>query len=992
MTALLEPGSEKRRLARLQQLQVLDTEPEPLFDALTLAASAACAMPVAMFNLVTDDRQWAKSMVGPMPRSLPRDQSLCFHTVQGDRFLQVENLRSDPRFAEGHLAQDPAGIRFYAGMPVRLDDGLCVGALCVADYAARTLTQAQVDTLRHLAEVAAQALLSRQRAVQALAAATRSGARLQRLYDATPVMMHSADEAGRLVSASDLWLSNLGYTRDEVIGRAVDELLGPAAAAPLTPQPDAGNRVETAILRRDGSTLDVLMSSLEDLDEADGSRLVLTVIEDVTERRQAEARLDAAHGFLQRTGLVAGVGGWEVDIRSAAVTWSDHTCRLYDRAPGHRPTLGEGLGYYGAEGRAAIEAAIRTALEQDTPWDLELPVVSAAGRRFWARVVGSVERKDGCPVRLVGAIQDVSARRRIEQELRESRELLQVTLDSIGEGVITTDVSGQVRWMNPVAERLTGWSKAEAAGSPLPIVLDTASDQMETGGRETILAGDCVLLSRSGARHAIETTSTPILGEAGAMHGAVIVIRDVSEQRSLARSLHHQATHDGLTGLANRSCFEAELTRSIAAAGTDRCDTLLYIDLDQFKVVNDRCGHAAGDRLLCQVTALLQACVRDDDLIARLGGDEFAIILRACTVEQARTIAQRICDDLDASRFVSGDQRYRVSASIGLVAVDRHDLTLPALVRAADDACYAAKEEGRNRVHVWETSDPSALLRSHDACWLVRLEQALDDDRFELHGQRIEQLAAADGMLRCEALLRLRDVDGTLVLPGQFMPAAERFHIVSRIDRWVVRTLFRWLERPGIADRFDMICVNLSGQSIGDASFRRFMLQMIDSARFDLRKLCFEITETSVITRLGEARMLVDTLHAHHIKVALDDFGAGASWFSYLKSLPVDYIKIDGQFTRDLLRDPLNRVALRCFQEVAASIGAETIAEFVEHDLQRDVLLSLGFGLAQGYLLHKPELLVKLVGHAPSVVLPTALLTTASPLGEARLPLLGQPA
>ena len=289
-----------------------------------------------------------------------------------------------------------------------------------ADYAARTLTQAQVDTLRHLAEAAAQALLSRQRAVQALAAATRSGARLQRLYDATPVMMHSADEAGRLVSASDLWLSNLGYARDEVIGRAVGELLGSDAAAPTALPPDAGSPVETRILRRDGSTLDVLMSSLEDLDQTAGSRLVLTVIEDITERRQAQARLDAAHGFLQRTGLVAGVGGWEIDIRSSSVTWSDHTCRLHDQAPGYRPTLEEGFAYYAEEGRPAITAAVTAALEQGTPWDLELPLVSAAGRRFWARVVGSVEREDGHPVRLVGAFQDISARKQIEQDLEES--------------------------------------------------------------------------------------------------------------------------------------------------------------------------------------------------------------------------------------------------------------------------------------------------------------------------------------------------------------------------------------------------------------------------------------------------------------------------------------------------------------------------------------------------------------------------------------------
>lgn len=459
-----------------------------------------------------------------------------------------------------------------------------------------------------------------------------------------------------------------------------------------------------------------------------------------------------------------------------------------------------------------------------------------------------------------------------------------------------------------------------------------------------------------------------------------------------APDLSFPGARDGLTGLANRSRLEAELALSIGAAGTGRPDVLLHVDLDRFKVVNDRFGRAAGDRLLRRVAALLETCVRDGDLVARLDRDEFAVILRSRTVEQAHAVAQRICDDLDASRFDSGDGHVRIGASVGLVAVDRRGVSVAALVGAAYDACQAAKEAGRNRVHVWGALDPAMLRRSSDMCWLGRLEQALDEDRFELHGQRIEPLAAADGRLRCEVLLRMREPDGTLVPPGRFMPAAERFQVAGRIDRWVVRTLFRWLERDGAADRFDMICVNLSGQSVGDPSFRAFMLQAIGSARFDLCRLCFEITETAAIARLGEARMLVDALRAHRIKVALDDFGAGASWFSYLKSFPVDYVKIDGQFTRDLLHDPLNRVAMRCFQELAASVGAETIVEFVEHEFQRDALLALGFGLGQGYLLHRPELLARLDADRPAVgAVPDAPHAAALSSG-ARSPLLGQPA
>ena len=452
----------------------------------------------------------------------------------------------------------------------------------------------------------------------------------------------------------------------------------------------------------------------------------------------------------------------------------------------------------------------------------------------------------------------------------------------------------------------------------------------------------------------------------------------------------HQATRDGLTGLANRWCLEAELARSIGAAGANGSDVLLHIDLDRFKVVNDRCGRAAGDALLRQVTGLLKARVRDGDLVARLDGDEFAIILRSRTVAEAHVIAKRICDDLDASRFNDGGGHFRLGACIGLVAVDQCHLSVLAVAGAANDACQAAKEAGRNRVHVWKALDPAMLLRSSDACWLGRLEQALDENRFELHGQRIEPLSVSDGRLRCEVLLRLREPDGTLVPPGLFMPAAERFHVAGRIDRWVVRSLFRWLERDPAANRFDMICVNLSGQSVGDPAFRAFMLREIGSTRFDLGRLCFEITETAVITRLDEARMLVDALRTHRIKVALDDFGAGASWFSYLRSFPVDYIKIDGQFTRDLLHDPLTQVALRCFRKLAASVGAETIVEAVEHDLQRDALLALGFGLAQGYLLHRPELLTRLAMNGLAATAVTDAPHAAAIGVGTRVPLLGQ--
>ncbi|MBE7211669.1 MAG: EAL domain-containing protein, partial [Gluconacetobacter diazotrophicus] len=555
--------------------------------------------------------------------------------------------------------------------------------------------------------------------------------------------------------------------------------------------------------------------------------------------------------------------------------------------------------------------------------------------------------------------------------LAESRELLQVTLDSIGDGVVTAGVDGTVTWMNPVAERLTGWIRDEAQGMALAAVCRMEAERDGPGEADAVVspehwaggrgARELVLVSRFGGRCAVQGTWTPIRAPNGAVHGAVAVLHDVSDQRRMARELRHRATHDALTGLPNRAWFEGQLERAVrrggvaaAGAGGTRGDVLLLVDLDRFKAVNDRFGHSAGDRLLRQVAALLRNSVRESDLVARLGGDEFAVILRRIEPDQAERVAQGICNALEESRFVHGEQRLRIGASIGLVALRNTGLDPAGAMRAADHGCFQAKESGRNRVHAWEDADPAGLARAREICWLSRLEQALDEDGFVLHAQRIEPLAGTDGVLRYEVLLRLRDGDGGILMPGQFMPAAERFRLAGRIDRWVVRAVFRLLELGPVPPALGMLCVNLSGQSIEDPSFRLFMREMIAGARFDLGLLCFEITETAVIGRLGEARMLVDELRGAGIRVALDDFGAGASWFSYLKSLPVDFLKIDGQFVRDLLGDPLNRAAIRCFREVADSLGVRCIAEFVEEEVQREALLALGVELGQGYLIHRP--------------------------------------
>jgi diguanylate cyclase (GGDEF)-like protein len=383
---------------------------------------------------------------------------------------------------------------------------------------------------------------------------------------------------------------------------------------------------------------------------------------------------------------------------------------------------------------------------------------------------------------------------------------------------------------------------------------------------------------------------------------------------------------------------------------------LMYIDLDQFKLVNDICGHAAGDLLLKQVGALLRSLVRVQDVVARLGGDEFGVILGHCSLEQALHIGQNICKHMEEFRFLHDGRRFQVGASIGLVPVDRRWQDAGAVLQAADTSCYSAKDAGRNRVHVWFESDHVTAVRYRDMDWVTRFGQALDEDMFELYGQIIEPLTPAVPGLRFETLLRLRDHSGALTLPSAFMPAAERFNMATRIDRWVVRRVLAWFEEVGpMSDRIAMVAINLSGQSIGDRDFHRDVAEMIRNCRCDVHCLCFEITETAAITNFADAAEFIAEMRALGIQIALDDFGSGSSSFGYLKILPVDYLKIDGQFITNLLEDDLDRAAVRCFHDVAKVMGIRTIAECVERADVRDALQVAGIDMIQGYLVHRPE-------------------------------------
>ena len=601
---------------------------------------------------------------------------------------------------------------------------------------------------------------------------------------------------------------------------------------------------------------------------------------------------------------------------------------------------------------------------------IEAEYVSRSGARRWVTINATVQYDDlGQFLNTRTALFDISARKRIEQELAEAYELQRVTLDSIGDAVITTDAAGIVKWLNPVAERLTGWSKQDALGRPLADVFRIVCETTGAAAEDPVArclraqctmepAANTLLISRMGQTCGIEDSAAPIRNARQDIIGAVLVFRDVSEARRLHQEMRHRATHDALTGLVNRAEFELRLSHLLDGlnAGDARVHAVMLIDLDQFKLVNDACGHAVGDLLLCQVSRLLRDAIRSGDTLARLGGDEFGVILPYCSAEQAMRVGRAICDQMELFRFVHGTHRFRIGTSIGLVEMDASWASVAILQQAADSACYRAKEDGRNRVHRVHNSDDLMQTRQGEIHWVNRLEQAMDEDQFVLYGQRIAPLQHRAHGLHCEVLLRLNDGAGGVVPPAMFLPAAERYHLAARLDRWVVRRVFAKLQALGTAlQPVQLISINLSGQSVADRTFHAHLLQMVRDAHFDVRKLCFEITETAAVTNFVDVRPFIEEMRSLGVRIALDDFGAGASSFSYLKRLPVDFLKIDGQFITRLLEDTLDETAVRCFQQVAHAIDVRTIAEFVEQEPVRARLAALGVDYAQGYLLHRPE-------------------------------------
>lgn len=551
----------------------------------------------------------------------------------------------------------------------------------------------------------------------------------------------------------------------------------------------------------------------------------------------------------------------------------------------------------------------------------------------------------------------------------------QAILSSVEDAVILVDAEGVVEFVNLAAESMTGFQSQRISGRPLAEVYQVYDEMTQSApllNLEQILADDSrqlVLVHREGLTIPIQQTITRLKGDDGQLEGFVLVFKDTSQSRKLAAQLNWQSTHDPVTRLYNRVEFDRRLSLLLDESQfEDEQHCLLFLDIDRFIIVNDNCGYAAGDELLRQLAALIKRSIRNSDLIARLGGDEFGILLSQCTLEVAERIAETIRQEVQAYRFAWEGKTFSQSLSIGMVPIDRHSESVEQILGYADIACLTAKEEGRNKIHIYDSVDSSAARRHGETQWVTRIRTALEEDRFTLYVQPISSLNDADGVQEhVEVLIRLLDEDDNLIPPGAFIPAAERFGLMPAVDHWVVEQVARFItrNRDSCLNSGRRFFVNLSGHSVCDDEFLQWILLTIRERDIPAGMLCFEVTETAAISNLTSAEHFMRTLQRYGCEFALDDFGSGLSSFGYLKHLPVEYLKIDGAFVHDMLENAIDESMVEAINRIGHIMGLETIAEFVETGAILQRLEAIGVDFVQGYGICRPFPIKRLLDATP---------------------------
>lgn len=559
------------------------------------------------------------------------------------------------------------------------------------------------------------------------------------------------------------------------------------------------------------------------------------------------------------------------------------------------------------------------------------------------------------------------------ERLFENR--LETIVAKIKEASVITNNQGKIRYFNCLTEKMFDCSLLESKRLFIGDIIKISHE--DDGDTSRDLLKECIdhcgyysfpittkFKNRHGHELYLEAFVIPLHTPDEKVLGLLWMFKNVQQQRELTLEITYKATHDSLTGLLNRSAFDEQMSKLLNSMKEDTLHGLLYLDLDRFKIVNDTCGHQAGDQLLKEITQNISTIIRDRDIFVRLGGDEFAIVLTHCKLENIYQIAEKIRKSVDEYRLDYDHHFFHIGVSIGLVVIDKSWTNLSSLLQAADSACYAAKNSGRNRIFNFNQEDRGIYSHQSDVNWVQNIDNALINNSFVLYWQKIQSIKSTDTTdknkpqrsVKGEVLLRMQSDTGEILLPGPIIKAAEKFFIITEIDKWVVKTLFSWFENNNhILEHLEMLSFNLSGQSIGDIAFHNFIYALVENTKINCHKLCIEITETAAITNSTYAIDFLNKMRLYGFKTSLDDFGSGMSSFGYLKTLPFDYLKIDGQFVKNIENDEIDQATVKSMCDIAHAMGKKTVAEFVETELCEKILISIGADYTQGYYRHRPE-------------------------------------
>jgi diguanylate cyclase (GGDEF)-like protein/PAS domain S-box-containing protein len=574
----------------------------------------------------------------------------------------------------------------------------------------------------------------------------------------------------------------------------------------------------------------------------------------------------------------------------------------------------------------------------------------------------------GVPSVLISTI-DITRQYSAQQALEHSEERFRDFAESATDWCWEMDENLRFTYMSDSFTRLSGWPAKDVIGLTRSEFFEKYTDlkHKTKDEKKRWYKHSKLLLSHKafsnlsysffrpdGSSFAISVTGKPLFNQRGKFCGYRGTSKNITDEKRLSEKLQYQATHDELTGLINRRHFESELNKVLDDVHINNTEyVLLYLDLDRFKIVNDTCGHVAGDRLLQQLASLFKTAFKEDDILARLGGDEFAVILKSCSIESAIEATQCLHKSFDEYKFAWQGRSFSVSVSVGAAKITKNTESVSQLLQNADSACYMAKDTGRNKTHIFSENDADLSRRQGEMHWAVRITEALENDDFTLFAQAIKPLKSSDNIFY-ELLIRMRE-GNHLILPNVFLPAAERFDLSLNIDKWVLKKALKWIrDHSHILSSAKLIFINLSAKTIGKKSFLDYAIKVLDEYNVPPEKICFEITETTAIANLAEAVDFIEKLKKIGCEFAIDDFGSGVSSFAYLKNLPVDYLKIDGMFIRDMLSDEVNLALVKSINEVSHVMGKKTIAEFVENDATLAYLANIGIDYAQGYAIGYP--------------------------------------